>query len=490
MTRMSRLLSLAIVALGALVGCASAPAPRPLELHWELPGQWSVEAGVADAVQAAAADSLWWVGLGAQPLAELVAEALTFNYDLRAAAGRLEAAAAQARIAGAPRLPQLQAASTGTRRRQNFIGFPFPGRQQEVLTTTSNSYGVSLNLSWELDLWGRLRAGTVAALADLMAANAEMRGARLSLVAQTGRVYFGCLEARRQVELATATLEGQRLSARQVEARYERGLRPSLDVRLGRSNAAAAEAVLRQRQRQLDLVTRQLETLLGRYPGAALQLEGDLPSVPPPIPVGLPADLIGRRPDLVAAERRLVAAGARVAEARRSLYPRITLTTSGGRASNALDNLLDGDFSVWSIAGGLTQPIFQGGVLRARVDLAESQSEQMLAQFAQSALAAFGEVEATLAAAGFLAQQETALEVASEEALAARQLGEDRYARGLTDFIAVLEVQRRAYVAESELLSVRRQRLDNRIDLHLALGGGFYEPGPAGGGDEGEAHVR
>ena len=297
-----------MLALATLAGCASAPAPKPLEVHWELPENWSV-ARATDAVDVAGAGSLWWVELGAEPLAELVAEALTFNYDLRAAASRLGAAAAQARIAGAPLIPQLQAAGTGTRRRQNFIGFPIPGREQEALTTTSSNYGVSLNLSWELDLWGRLRAGPAAALADLMAAAAVLRGARLSLVAQTARVYFACLEARRQVELADATMENQQLSARQVEARYERGLRPSLDVRLGRSSAAAAEAVLRQRQRQLDLVTRQLELLLGRYPRAVLQLEADLPPAPPPIPVGLPADLIGRRPDLVAAERHLAAAG-------------------------------------------------------------------------------------------------------------------------------------------------------------------------------------
>jgi NodT family efflux transporter outer membrane factor (OMF) lipoprotein len=486
MKRIPCVLLPSMLALATLAGCASAPAPKPLEVHWELPENWSV-ARATDAVDVAGAGSLWWVELGAEPLAELVAEALTFNYDLRAAASRLGAAAAQARIAGAPLIPQLQAAGTGTRRRQNFIGFPIPGREQEALTTTSSNYGVSLNLSWELDLWGRLRAGTAAALADLMAADAVLRGARLSLVAQTARVYFACLEARRQVELADATMENQQLSARQVEARYERGLRPSLDVRLGRSSAAAAEAVLRQRQRQLDLVTRQLELLLGRYPRAVLQLEADLPPAPPPIPVGLPADLIGRRPDLVAAERHLAAAGARVTEARRSLYPRITLTTSGGRVSGALGDLLDGDFSVWSIAGGLIQPIFQGGLLRARVDLARSQSDQALAQFAQRALAAFGEVEISLAAAGFLAQQETALEIASQEALAARQLGEERYARGLADLFTVLESQRRAYDAESQLLNVRRQRLDNRIDLHLALGGGF-SVGQARNDEQ--AHVR
>jgi outer membrane protein TolC len=189
----------------------------------------------------------------------------------------------------------------------------------------------------------------------------------------------------------------------------------------------------------------------------------------------LPADLVSRRPDLIASERRLAAAGARVTEARRALYPRLSLTASGGRSSNALKDLLDGDFAVWNLVSNLTQPLFQGGRLRAGVDLATSNSDRALALFADSVLRAFGEVETALAAEGYLAQQEVSLRSAAAEASASQILATERYAQGLVDMATLLEAQRRSFEAESQLLSVRRQRLDARIDLHLALGGDFEQ---------------
>jgi NodT family efflux transporter outer membrane factor (OMF) lipoprotein len=248
-----------------------------------------------------------------------------------------------------------------------------------------------------------------------------------------------------------------------------------LDVHLGRSSQATAEAVLYQRQRQLDGVLRQLEILLGRYPAGATELATELPAVPPPVPAGLPANLVARRPDLVAAERRLAAADARLVVARKALYPRISLTASGGQSSSALGDLLDGDFSVWNLVGNISQPLFQGGRLRGGVDLAQAGTEQALAQYADSVLRAYAEVESALAAAQLLAQQEAAVATAARAAGAARRLAAERYSKGLADLITVLEAQRRAFEAESQLLAVRRQRLQARLDLHLALGGGWSD---------------
>ena len=449
-----------------LVGCA--PAPPVRTDHLELPADWRAKHAVG------AVDTRWWHHLD-NGLTALVAEALAHNQNIAAAGARLDAAAAQARIAGAGQWPQLAAAGNSSRRRQNFVGFPIPGSQQQVLTTTSTSYGVSLNVSWELDLWGRLRAGGSAALADWMATAADLDGARLSLIAQTARAYWAAVEAQRQVALAQATAENARLSAGQVEYRYDRGVRSSLDLRLSRSNLAAAEAVLSQRRRQADLVKRQLELLLGRYPAAEMETPGELPVVLQSVPAGAPLELLARRPDLVAAERRLAAADARLVEARRSLYPRISLTASGGGSSAELGDLLNGDFAVWSLVGNLTQPLLSGGRLRAGVDLAAANSDQAVAVFVRHVLQACAEVEGALSADTFLAQQQEALMRAAEEAVAARDLAEQRYAAGLADLIALLEAQRRAYDAESQLLTAKRLRLDNRIDLHLALGGSFAD---------------
>ena len=451
-----------------LLSCSTGPPIKHPRLEVEPPAQWT-----AGRVGGEPAKIPRWASFADSTAAELVAEALSRNYDLKAAAARLQAAAAQARIAGAELFPQVGAGADGSRRKQNFVGFPIPGLGDEVLATTTNNYGVSLNLSWEVDLWGRLRAGKTAAAAEFRAAEADFRGAQLSLAAQTARTYLSAVEAGRQVELAQSTVDNYRLSSERIRERYDRGLRPSLDLRLTLSNLAVAEALLHQRRRQLDAMRRQLELLLGRYPAATVELSRELPPAPPRIPVGLPADLVGRRPDLAAAERRLAASASRLAASRAALYPRIGLTASGGRSSDELNDLLDGDFSVWNLVGNLTLPLFQGGRLRAAVDLAKAGSEQALAIYASSALKAYAEVESTLAAEGFLVQQEQALQEAARQARAARGLAQDRYDTGLTDLITVLESQRRAFEAESQLLAVRRQRLEARIDLHLALGGGF-----------------
>jgi outer membrane protein, multidrug efflux system len=461
--------SLGIVFL--LGACASAPKVERPDLNLETPAAWS-NSTVATDVDI----DHWWKQLGDARLDTLIAQALASNYDLSAAASRLAQAQAQARIAGAPLRPGLSASGSGSRRKQNSVGFPIPGSDSQVLSTTSTNYGVHLNLSWEIDLWGKLRAGARAALADAQAAEADFYGAQLSLAAQTSRAYFASVEARRQVELSRATVDNYRLSSEQINSRYQRGLSSSLELRLGRSNQAAAEATLAQRRQLFDRSLRQLELLLGRYPSARIATGEQLPSVIEPVPAGLPADLVARRPDLAAAERRLAAATGRLAQSRRALFPSISLTASTGTSSSALGDLLDGDFSVWNLAANISQPLLQGGRLRAGVDFSQAGVDGALATYAQSALKAYAEVELALAAESFLTTQEQALKTASSEALAARVLAEDRYAKGLSDLTTLLDAQRRAFDAESRLLSVRRQRLDSRIDLYLALGGGFVAP--------------
>ena len=454
-----------------LVACAAAPKVNPPDLNVTVPERWS-----AGQPGAAETDTLWWRAFNDETLTRLVAEALAHNLNLQAAAARVGAAAARARIAGAPLYPDAAGRTGGARRKQNFIGLPIPGSGNGVLTSTSNSVGLSLDISWELDLWGRLGAGASAALADMQAARADYAGARLSLAGQTAKTWFAAVEAHRQVELSEATVENFRTSSEVVRERYRRGLRHALDLRRALSNLAGAEAVLQQRRLVYGATRRQLEVLMGRYPAAALNPGIALPALPEAVPAGLPADLVSRRPDLVAAERGLAASYARYTQAKRALFPRISLTGSAGTSSKELENLLDGDFSVWNLAGNILQPLFQGGRIRGGIQQAASQSEQALALYVHSVLAAYAEVENALAAEGFLAKRQAALETATEQALAARRLAEDRYASGLVDLNTMLDAQRGAYASESQLIAVRRQRLENRVNLHLALGGGFTGP--------------
>jgi NodT family efflux transporter outer membrane factor (OMF) lipoprotein len=461
---------LSVVVALAVTGCASAPEHKPPDIRIDSPQMWS--AGEADTSAVAVTD--WWRSFDRAELDALVEESIENNYDLIAAAARVDQAAALARITAADMWPQISATAQGSRAKRNFIGFPIQGANpDEVLSIRNNSFGVSLDATWEIDLWGRMYKAQSAAQAEVEANWADLAALKLSIAAQTVKAWFALTEARLQLELAEETVNSFRTSAAHVRTRYEQGVRTSLDLRLALSNVAAAEALLELRREQLDRTTRQLEILLGRYPAAAIEAAPDLPDLPGEIPGGLPSELLIRRPDLVAAERRYAAAGARVSSAKRAFFPRITLTGSGGTLTEQIENLVDGNFSVWSIAAGITQPIFQGGRLRANLAQSNAVSDQALAGYASALLRAFGEVESAIVAEDRLRWRVQYTAEAARQSEAARQVAERQYQAGLVDYITVLETQRRSLNSQSDLISVRRERLDARINLHVALGGGF-----------------
>ncbi len=459
-------------------GCARAPERVDVDLDVEIPEAWRIPTPEdATASRRSDRETGWWAEFLDPRLDEIVFEAVVHNHDLRRAAERVHAAHARARIARADTLPQLGLRYDGSRTRQNFVGLPIPNGPP-VLTSRFTSHGLSLDVSWEVDVWGRLRAGQKAAIADRQAAAVDYAAATLSLVGQTTKAWFAVLESSRQLDLAKEAVERYRTTHTQVEERYSRGLRPSLDVRLALSTLAGAEATLAMRKGIRDRAARQLETLLGRYPAASIAKNPEgaelstLPSLDT-VPSILPADLVARRPDLVALERHLAAAGARVEEARKALYPRFSLTASGGSSSEELADLVDANFSVWRIAGNILQPIFQGGRLLAGIDLAKSAQREAAQAYIGAALRAYAEVESTLADEAFLAEREAALTRQVEQSTAAEELALDRYNRGLQDILTLLTAQVQTAQAKSRLLEARRLRLENRVDLHLALGGGF-----------------
>ena len=457
------------IIVGLVAACGTAPPPQRPDLRVDVAAAWSS----ADTM-ASQGTGDWWDRLGDEELKKLVDTALEDNLDLIAASARLRAAQGQAKIAGAPLWPQFNMGTSGSKRKQVFVGFPIPGQADGTPTSsTSTSYGVSLDVSWELDLWGRLSAGKAAAVADRQAATAIYVGARESLAGQTAKAWFALVEARRQLELAEATVSNYEVSLSQVEDRYNRGIRPSLDVRLTRTNLATARDQHHFRELLLERAKRQVEVFLGRYPSGSIQMANHLPTLTVRVPAGLPSDLLTRRPDLVVAERRLASSAMRHKEALRSRFPRISLTGSTGRTSESLGDLTSGDFTVWSFAENLLQPLFQGGRIQGNIDVTRALQDEATANYIGTVLRAFADVENALAAEDLLAAREAELTVATDEALASRALSEDRYRRGITDLITMMSAQRTAYQTESQLISIRRQRLEARIDLHLALGGDF-----------------
>lgn len=479
----SRLVGPLVLVAGAvplLSGCMHVPEPPAPAPPIELP-----ETFTATTISAPGelASGPWWERFDSPALSSAVETALAANPEVEAIAARIDQAAAQARVAGADLRPRASAAFDASRRRQNFLGFPIPGAEDRVLSTTVTTLAPSLSLSWEIDLWGRIRAGRAASEASYRATAAEAEAATLSLAGQTARAWIAWREALAQVGLAERTVENRERTLAGIERRLLAGLVPAVDLRRARSELATSRSELTVQVQIEAAASRRLQALLGSYPDGRPEGEAadedhrapSLPAVPPPIPAGLPGEILFRRPDLVAAEERLLAAGYRIHEARAARLPSLRLTGSGGRSSTDLEDLLDSDFTVWSVAASLLQPIFEGGRLEANVELAEGRRREAAARWASTVIQALSEVETALAADGELAARAAALEEARGEAVATVELARRRHLGGMGDYLARLEAERALTEIETRLLAVHRARLENRVELHLALGGDFRE---------------
>ncbi len=453
--------------LCCLAGCATTPPETlPPPLDKDVSVNW-----IAEHVQGEITES-WWTDFGDASLTTIIVEAITNNRDVKSAAARIETARAEARIAGATLYPQIGTRFSSSRSRQ-VARSPLSGATHSS-TVGSNSFGVSLDISWELDIWGRLRSGISAAMNDVEAQDAEYAAAVLSLTAQTAKAWFAVTEAQLQLDLANETVESYRRTAVQAGNRVDAGLQSPIDKHLTTANLSAAEALCQQRRETLKRSVRQLEILLGRYPAGKIGNLGTLPQLPPLPAAGLPSELLARRPDLIAAERRLAALDKRVHAARAALLPRLSLTSDMSTASNELKNVLNGNFLGWTIAGNLVQPILEGGRLRAQVDAAKGRFNEAAEHYVQQAFIAFGEVETALEAEAYLSLLEEAQQRTATAAVQAARMAENRYGQGVDTLLSLLEGQRRTLDARSGVLSAHRQRLDNRVDLYLALGGGFH----------------
>lgn len=447
-------------------GCTRGGAPR-LESKVEIPAVY-----FANAELPGSSNNFehWWQSFGSKELEAFVTQVLTNNPQIEVAAARVEQAEALARIAGAERLPDLGASFDARRQQQNFIGLPIPGAPGQVLTARSTSYGVSLVSNWELDLWGRIRAGHRGALREGEAAMADFEGMRTSLTGQAVKSWLAAAEAMKQYDLSRLTSSNLHNSRFEIEERYQRGLRSPLEVRLAAAAEANAEAMAAMRSNQVQSVLKQLNVLAGEYPSGKIEgqpLLGELPEVP----AGVPGELLERRPDLVSARKRVEAAVARKEEAQLARLPRIALTVSGGRSSDELADLVSNNFNVWALAANVAQPIFEGGRLKANVSLNKAKEREAFARYVATALQAFGEVETILGAEQQMVVGEKQLTLAYEHSQAALRLAEDRYRSGLEAYVTLLEAQRRAWESESQLISHRSERLENRVDLFIALGG-------------------
>ena len=443
----------------ALGGCALQAPPGGEDLRQQaLPDYPVPDAYQAGAPAAGEVAGAWLASFRDPALVELVNEALIANPDLRIAAARVEQAAAAARLAGATLWPQVNAMARG--------GGTLSG-------DSSGLEGGGIFANWELDLWGRVRYGKEAATQAYQSAQLDTEYARQSMAALVAKGWFLALEARDQKALALEMLQSSERLAALARDRLRVGPGSELEVR----QADAQSATFRDIALQLDLAEasalRSIEALLGRYPAANLALAPELPVMPGPVPVGLPSQLLERRPDVIAAERRVAAAFNRVGEARTARLPRISLTASFSSISSELFVLQQRDNPVVSAGATITQPLFLGFALQSQEELRDAELKAAVADYGRVGAKAFGEVESALSAGFNLEERLLALNRAVADNVRALELAETRYRVGAGDLRVVQQQQLALFAARSTLLRARAERLVQRVNLHLALGGGF-----------------
>lgn len=416
-------------------------------------------------------ESNWLVQFEDPVLVDLVNEALAANPSIRSQFYAVEATRAQARSTYGRTLPNLSGSLSGG------------GTSNYIAATDSriddSTFGAGLDLSWEVDLWGRLRAGINAAEADLIASEADLASARLALAAQTASAWFDLNEALAQERVAVQTYEARTRALELTERRFSRGLASALDVRTARTTQASAEASIAGRRQASGNASRRLEILLGRYPSAELDAAAELPSLTPIGAAGNPTLLLSRRPDIAAAEARVSAAGLRAEQARLAMLPGLRITGSVSNTEVDLADALDPSRVAARLIASLTAPLFNGGSLDADRDAAVARARVAIENYAATTLTAWREVEDALAADSLLAQQENAQVRALEEARLAEELATRQYTNGLVSIFNLIDSQTRRLNAESNVIAARSARASNRVSFHLALGGGLPVADPA-----------
>jgi multidrug efflux system outer membrane protein len=442
-----------------LTGCEALKAPRTISTS-KIDGPAVFAAAQSD--QNAKISTGWLSEFNDARMTELVMEALQHNNNLQSTAHRLRAAKEGTIIGGAARKPTV-GASTGYRR---------SGGEN---TSSSESYSLSLNAGWEPDLWGRLRNSDLATRADYAATLADYRGARLSLAANTARSWCNLVTAERQLDLAQRTVISYQKALPVVKRRYIAQTLRAVDVQFALNNIASAERTLRSSQLSRDNAARSLEVLLGRYPSATIASSSTLPTLSKNVPAGLPSELLARRPDLQAARADLFASAQRAEVSRKNLLPSLNLSGGLSNGDSSIRRAFDPNFLVYSAAASLAQTIYRGGALSAQARAALERNRAEINDYANAALLAFREVESAIGADHSLREQETFLEAEVEQSNRAEKRALDDIILGIegASFLEYLEAQRRAESARAALIRLRNLRLQNRIDLHLALGGDF-----------------
>jgi len=467
--RLLTLLLLAVSATGCLLGPNYQRPPVVAPEHW-------LDTPTVDAETLA--NTPWWELFRDPQLQELIRTALAENRDLRIAVERVVEARARYGYVKADLYPKLDLSAQGGIVELSRQGLnPIP----EGIDNTSEYYDVSASLSWEIDIFGRLRRANEAERARMAGAEETQRAAVLALVADVASAYVALRDADLQLEISRRTLDSRRDYVDLAKTRFEGGLTSEIDWRQAEAEYHRTAAIVQNLEQSVRQIENLLSVLIGRNPGPIARGAGlEELAQPVAIPAGLPSELLDRRPDIRVAEQNLVAANANIGEAKALLFPRIALTGAFGFTSTEMDTLFDGGAQSYSLFGGLLQPLFNAGKNRQRVAITESVMRQTLYAYESTVLQAFREVEDSLVAYQKLGEQQETQRARVEAERRVLELAELRYRGGVSDYLAVLDAQRSLFSSELDAVQTVGAHQTALIQLYKALGGGWpAEPAPA-----------
>ena len=412
----------------------------------------------------------WWALFQDDQLRSLIKRALQENKDLRLAVARVDEARAQLGVTRSALGPQVDASAVA--RRERVSGVQVPGAEGMDLDT--DVFQAQFEVSYELDIWGRLRRGTEAARAQLLASEEARRAVVMGLVSKVAQAYFELRALDLELEVAKRTLQSREESLELVSLRHEGGVSSELDLRKAEVEKSDTAAAIPDLERQIAQKENALNILLGRNPGSIVRGKSlSDQTVPLDIPAGLPSDLLEQRPDIRQAEQGLIAANAKVGEAKAAYFPRITLTGNLGQQSRDLDDLFVGPARTWGFGPAVSVPIFDMGKRKSNLEAAEARQQQALIQYEQAIQQAFREVDDSLIAHHKTREVRIHQEERLEAAKKAVELAQLRYDDGYSDYLDVLDAQRQLFNAEIGLVQTQRNQLVALVQIYKALGGGW-----------------
>jgi multidrug efflux system outer membrane protein len=452
-------------ALVCLLPAACGVGPRYHKPDVPIANQWNAP---VDAAQASVwPESAWWHRFGSPRLDDFIDQAQKSNDDLAGAMARIQEADAQLRIAGAPLLPTVDLAATGTRERASVPGEGI---------STYNVFNPVLAASYELDFWGKNRAARDAARALAVASRYDRETVALTVISSVATTYLQALELRERIEVAEQNLENGQKILKGLSFQQQVGTATGLDVAQQETAVALLNAAIPPLKEQFRQTVYALAVLIGKTPETVDVTAGTLNDLKvPEVVAGLPSELLARRPDVAEAEQQLISANADIGVARAELFPSIELTASGGYESGVLSSLVNPANRVWGVSAGLTQPIFHGGALRGQLAFSKARYTELLTTYHKTVLTALSNVEGALVAARQTAEQETRQADAVAKARRAYEFAQAQMAAGTINVLTVLNTENALFSAKDTLVQVQYSHLQALVDLYTALGGGWRQ---------------